>query len=274
MMNKKLKISVIGCGFVGKAVINGFDETLCDITPIDIKYDTTVEDTNPYDDIFFVCLPTPMNDDGSVDAMLVIETVKWLKLNRAGHIVIKSTITPDIIDKLSDDRVIYNPEFLTEKSADEDFINPSMHIFGGHIKDTNNIEKIYKKYSKCKPCPCHHVTLKEASFIKYGINCFLATKVLWFNQFYDIIQKHDCNFDEITYAMRSDPRIGNSHTSVPGFDGKMGFGGACFPKDTSAFLDFAISFSVLNEVIQANNKIRSEYTKDKREFEQNVSFSK
>ena len=273
-MTKKLKISVIGCGFVGTAVINGFDKRLCDIAPIDIKYGTTVSDTDPFCDVFFMCLPTPMNNDGSVNAALVIETVKWLKLNRAGHIVIKSTVTPDIIDKLSGDRVVYNPEFLTEKSADEDFINPPMHIFGGHIKDTNNIEKIYKKYSKCKPCPCHHVTLKEASFIKYGINCFLATKVLWFNQFYNIIQKHDCNFDEITYAMRSDPRIGNSHTSVPGFDGKMGFGGACFPKDTSAFLDFAISFSVLNEVIQANNKIRSEYTKDKRELEQNVSFSK
>ena len=108
----KLKISVIGCGFVGKAIINGFNKKLCDITPIDIKYDTTVEDTNPFDDIFFICLPTPMNNDGSINAELVIETVKWLKLNRAGHIVIKSTVTPDIIDKLSDDRVVYNPEFL------------------------------------------------------------------------------------------------------------------------------------------------------------------
>ena len=141
----KIKMSVIGCGFVGNAVINGFNENLCDITPIDIKFDTAVEDTNPYDDVFFVCLPTPMGDDGSVDGTLVVETVKWLKLNRAGHIVIKSTVTPDIIDKLSGDRVVYNPEFLNEKSADKDFINPSMHIFGGHIKDTNNIEKIYKK---------------------------------------------------------------------------------------------------------------------------------
>ena len=273
-MAKKLKISVIGCGFVGTAVINGFNKTLCDIAPIDIKYSTTVSDTDPFCDVFFVCLPTPMNNDGSVNAALVIETVKWLTLNRAGHIVIKSTVTPDIIDKLSGDRVVYNPEFLTEKSADEDFINPSMHIFGGRIKVTNHIEKIYKKYSKCKPCPCHHVSLKEASFIKYGINCFLATKVLWFNQFYNIIQKHDCNFDEITYAMKGDPRIGHSHMSVPGFDSKMGFGGACFPKDTSAFLNFAISFSLLDEVIKSNNKIRSEYTKDKRELEQNVSFSK
>jgi UDP-glucose 6-dehydrogenase len=74
--------------------------------------------------------------------------------------------------------------------------------------------------------------------------------------------------------MRSDPRIGNSHTSVPGFDGKMGFGGACFPKDTSAFLDYAISFSLLDEVIKSNNKIRSKYTKDKRELKQNISFNK
>lgn len=271
---KKIKMSVIGHGFVGQAVCNGFNEKLCDITSIDIKYDTTVKDTNPYEDIFFICLPTPMNNDGSINAQLVIETVKWLKLNRAGHIIIKSTVTPDIIDKLSGNRVVYNPEFLTEKFADEDFINSPMHIFGGDIKDTTAVSKIYKKYSKCKPCPCHHVTLKEASFIKYGVNCFLATKVLWFNQFYNIIKKHDCNFDEIIYAMKSDPRIGNSHMNVPGFDGKMGFGGACFPKDTSAFLDFAISFSLLDEVIQSNNKIRSEYTEDARELIQNISFGK
>ena len=142
-MAKKLKISVIGCGFVGTAVINGFNKTLCDIAPIDIKYSTTVSDTDPFCDVFFVCLPTPMNNDGSIDSKLVIETVKWLKLNRAGHIVIKSTVTPDIIDKLSGDRVVYNPEFLNEVSANEDFNFQCTYLVG-----VLKIQTILRKYIK------------------------------------------------------------------------------------------------------------------------------
>jgi len=275
---KSLRMSIIGHGFVGQAVDNGFNNDKCIKTIIDPKYNNDISKTSVYEDVFFICLPTPMSDDGSIDASFVIQAVEYLKLNRTGTIVIKSTITPDIIDILTEDiwghKVVYNPEFLTEKNSDNDFVNPPMHVFGGVSLETVKVSDIYRKYSLCKVCPVFHVTPKEASFIKYGVNCYLATKVTWFNQFYDVIQKHNANFDRITQAMSEDMRVGHSHMSVPGFDGKRGYGGACFPKDTNAFAHFSEMFSLLDESIKINNNYRKDYDKDERELEQNVSFSK
>jgi UDPglucose 6-dehydrogenase len=273
---KKLKMSIIGYGFVGKAVDFGFDNECCEKTLIDINFNNSVKDTSKFDDVFFICLPTPMNADKSIDASIVVEAVEYLKLNRTGTIIIKSTVTPEIIEELTlgeyGSKVVYNPEFLTEANANQDFVNPPMHIFGGNILKTKEVEDIYRNYSLCNICPIHHIGAKEASFVKYGVNTFLATKVLWFNQFYDVVQNHGCNYNEIVLALSNDMRIGPSHTHVPGFDGKRGYGGACFPKDTTAFSNFAKSFSVLDTVIEANNMYRSGYEKDEREMEQNVNY--
>lgn len=272
-----MKIAIIGHGFVGKAVDFGFNNPELEKIIIDPQYGTSVEDlegNNLY--ASFICVPTPMGDDGKINSTIVENTVNYLKENVSGYIIIKSTITPDIIEKLTTgitgNRVIYNPEFLTEKAANEDFVNPSLHVFGGEYETTKQIETLYEKYSSCKPCPVHHMSAIEASFVKYGINSYLASKVLWFNQFYDIVENHGGNYNTVVNAMTSDNRVGSSHTSVPGFDGKRGFGGACFPKDTSAFLNFDKSFTVLREVIAANNAMRSGYEKDDREKEQNVSY--
>ena len=133
---------------------------------------------------------------------------------------------------------------------------------------------MYVNHSQCKPCPAYLMTAKEASFVKYGINSFLATKVLWFNQFKDLIDNAEIKYNVIVYAIGADPRIGHSHTQVPGPDGKKGFGGACFPKDTKAFSKYADGkFTVLDEVINVNNEYRLQYTLDEREEEQNVRFA-
>ena len=146
-----------------------------------------------------------------------------------------------------------------------------MHVFGGDPGTCRFIEELFETCSLCRPCPVFHVSIAEASLIKYGINSFLATKVLWFNQFYDTVNGHG-NYNRIISAIANDPRIGHSHTIVPGFDGKRGFGGACFPKDTKALSYFDPEFSILKDVITANNKIRSTYEKDSREKEQNVNY--
>ena len=92
------------------------------------------------------------------------------------------------------------------------------------------------------------------------------------NQFYDVIENFGGNYGIISNAIGTDPRIGRSHITVPGFDGKRGYGGACFPKDTAAFANFAKSFSVLEKVIEENNKYRNCYDKDEREKAQNVNY--
>ena len=147
-----------------------------------------------------------------------------------------------------------------------------MHIFGGGRGITNIIHEFYNDYSNCKPCAVFHMSAKEASFVKYGINSFLATKVLWMNQFKDIVDNMSCNYNKIINAISTDIRVGPSHTQVPGPEGKRGFGGACFPKDTQAFANFAKTFTVLEEVIKQNNVYRSQYELDDREKEQKVVY--
>ena len=271
-MSTKLTVGIVGYGFVGGAVAYGFNTPGTVQHIIDPKLGTTIENDLPNDvNIVFVCVPTPMNEDSSINSSIVEETVEKL-LERTEHcpIVIKSTVTPDKLKKMRSLRVVYNPEFLTEKNANEDFINPKMHVLGGDHGVTALVEHIYDAHSLCRPCPTYHMTPTEASLVKYGINSFLATKVLWFNQFFDIIADEDANYNKIITAISTDSRIGNSHTLVPGFDGKRGFGGACFPKDTTAFSAFAPEFTVLKKVIEENNKYRRGYHKDERELEQNV----
>jgi len=272
----KLNIAIVGHGFVGKAVDYGFPSQNCEKYIVDPKHGMDITALPQNMDYIFVCVPTPMGDDGSIDSSIIESVVSYLLTNNKGIIIIKSTVTPEILKQFSDSRVVYNPEFLTEKSANEDFVNPFMHIFGGHPLYTQRVEELYKYYSICKPCPTYHMSTIEASFVKYGINSFLATKVLWFNQFYDIIQKENANYGKIISAITTDSRVGRSHTTVPGFDGKRGYGGSCFPKDTLAFVKYAKSlkndFSVLEKVIIENNKYRSKYKKDQREMEQNISY--
>ena len=76
---------------------------------------------------------------------------------------------------------------------------------------------------------------REAEMSKYVRNCFLATKVSFFNEIYTICQASNINYDNMIEGVKCDHRIGDSHCQVPGSDGKYGFGGTCFPKDLNAF---------------------------------------
>ena len=274
MSNRSPKIAVIGHGFVGQAVSYGFHAL--EQVIIDPGSGTKVEDLlNENIGYAFVAVPTPMGENGVIDSSIIEYVVTWLKETLPSTvIVIKSTVTPDILTKLAKgtDKIVYNPEFLTEKNANQDFITPFMHILGGEYIYTTAVESLYINHSACKPAPAYHMTIQEASFVKYGMNSFLATKVLWFNQFYDIVTKNGANFNKVINAIGTDPRIGRSHITVPGFDNKRGYGGACFPKDTAALVRFAGGFSVLEEVIKANNDYRSVYQKDERELAQNVNY--
>lgn len=264
------KILIVGHGFVGQAVDYGFSHPKIEKTIVDPKYGTTLNniDISLYD-CTFVCVPTPMGNDGSVDSSIIDITLSDLK--DAKLVVVKSTVPPDIVAKWPA-QVVYNPEFLTEKSANEQFVDPSFHILGGEDWATNRVEELYTKYSLCSHCPSYHMTREEASFVKYSINTFLAMKVTFFNQLYDAIGETNANFATIIKAVGMDDRIGSSHTKVPGFDGKQGYGGACFPKDTSAFTKFSDQLTLLAKCVNINNEYRQQYELDNREIEQHVDY--
>jgi UDPglucose 6-dehydrogenase len=272
-----MKLLIIGHGFVGKAVDYGFSNSDVVKTIIDPKYGNSIDDVVISDyDATFVCVPTPMKSDGSIDSTIldtVMEQINSQSRSRIHRIIIKSTVTPDIINKHAHDGIVYNPEFLREKTALEDFVNPDFHVFGGLNWDTIAVEELYRKYSSCRICPTFHVSYKEASLIKYAINSFLALKVIFFNQLFDVAQESGASFNKIIKALDEEPRIGNSHMRVPGFDSKRGFGGACFPKDTAALIAFTDKMTLLEKAVNINNEYRSQYELDAREQEQNIFFS-
>ena len=275
-MSKNLKMGIISHGFVGKAVDYGFNHPNITKFIVDPNYNYPIENVPESLDIAFVCAPTPMGKDGVIDGSIIESAVKYLVENTKNClVVVKSTVTPDIIASFGDS-IVYNPEFLTESRANEDFVNPIMHVFGGTFDKTKAVERIYEQYSACKPCPVYHMSTIDASFVKYGINSFLATKVVWFNQFYDLIVKEGGNFNKIVSAIGTDKRVGPSHTNVPGWDGRRGAAGACFAKDIPAFIHFSEKeFSVLREAWNVNCDYRTSYDEAlPREIAQHIKFDK
>lgn len=259
-------ILIIGHGFVGQAVDYAFSNIPRYI--VDPKYDTEIpNDTLLQYDIVFVCVPTPMGSDGGIDTSILDSVLQRVKDHPL--VVVKSTVTPDIIEQYN---VVYNPEFLTEKAANEQFVSAKFHILGGYPLDTIAVEQFYRHNSLCDEAEFYHMTAAEASYVKYTINSFLALKVTFFNQLYDTISATDSNFMTVIKAVAADSRIGSSHTKVPGFDGKQGFGGACFPKDLSAFTKHSDKLTLLEKCIMINNDYRSQYELDNREIEQNVDY--
>lgn len=277
-----MKIGIVGYGFVGKAVDYGFKRNIEKII-IDPKLDTSISDLKSHNPEFiFICVPTPMNLDGDQDSSIIEKVLAEINKDYSESVVIvKSTVLPSIIEKLSKSHkhFVYNPEFLREKTANEDFVNASSLILGGEPDDLKRVAELYNNHSDCKIVEVHKTDVISASLVKYSINTFLASKVIFFNQLYDIYKAltPDIKWDEFITMINSDKRIGESHMDVPGHDGRLGFGGACFPKDTTALLslskDIDKEFSLLKEVIRINNNIRMQYNElDEREKEQGVNY--
>lgn len=263
-----LKLGVVGSGFVGGSVINGFDTPTVDTWIVDPKKTkTTTADMISADvHIVFVCVPTPESKSGEVDVSIVDQVLSEMnQLAYSGIVVIKSTITPDFLTKFKKNyklRLVYNPEFLTEANAWDDFINPPMQILGGKWRDCDIVEKAYVRHSKVKIVPTFKTDLISASLLKYTINSYLATKVTFMNEIHELHQKTGAGstWDQFTDMLQRDVRIGSSHLRVPGPDGKFGFGGHCFPKDTAGLLSYAeknkVKLDVLKQAVDKNKKQR------------------
>jgi nucleotide sugar dehydrogenase len=278
-----MKVGIVGLGFVGTALSSVLKKSV-DIIKIDPRFETDISDLARFEpDIVFICVPTPMDEKGNQDISIVEEVIDEVNKNKINALlVIKSTILPNHIlnieSKYKD--FIYNPEFLREKYATEDFINSTLIIFGGNDNCAQKLGKFYDQHTKCVTKEYVIVSAISASYIKYGINSFLATKVIFFNQMYEMFIKSSSkdSWQKIIETLTKDPRIGETHMDVPGHDGRKGFGGACFPKDTNAFYKYSEeidqNFTLLKEAIKVNNSIRSKYSSEtKRELEQNISFN-
>ena len=276
-----MNVAIIGHGFVGKALKNGLLNVETYI--VDPKLKTKIEELSVFKpEIIFICVPTPMGKDGSQDISIAIDVIEKIKrLPFEPLIVMKSSVIPSKILYMDSiiDRFVYNPEFLREKHANEDFINSKLILFGGKKKDCEELGRFYDDHTKCKSNNYQLTDAISASLCKYTINSYLATKVIFFNEIKNIFDKSETDekWSNFTKLVSMDTRIGDSHMDVPGHDGRRGFGGACFPKDTSALLTYSqeleAELGLLKKGININNLIRDEYNElTEREREQKVTF--
>ena len=280
---KKMKVGIIGFGFVGNAISNGLKANT-KVFKVDPKLGTNLHDLKKFNpNIVFVCLPTPMNNDGSQNISLVEDTIDQInKIKIDCLTVIKSTIHPGNIEKIKSmqPEFVYNPEFLREKHANKDFINSNLIVFGGKNNSVKKLSEFYSTYTKCINNDYIFTDAVTASLIKYTINSFLATKVIFFNEINNLFKSSgaDESWENFVNYISKDKRVGDSHMMVPGHDQRYGFGGACLPKDANAIVQYAeslkVDLSLIKKTIKANNKIRAKYNNQTdREDEQNIKYN-
>jgi len=263
----KQKIGVVGNGFVGGAVKFGFSPQVgCDaeVRVYDKnpnKSTHTLEETVNKSDFIFLSVPTPANEDGSINLDILegaLNDISKVHEGRENAILIRSTVIPGttwaLQTKYPQLNILFNPEFLTERSANFDFINQSRFIIGnngqmGNLMQSENFVQLIKdRFGDC--VAVMETSYETAELIKYMNNCFFATKVSFMNEMYQIAEKIDANWEDAVSGFVADGRIGHSHLGVPGHDGKFGFGGSCFPKDIQAMIEFAEMFSVNPSVLK------------------------
>jgi UDPglucose 6-dehydrogenase len=205
-----------------------------------------------------VCVPTPQAEDGSCDMSAVYDVVS--QCSKDTPIMIKSTISLQGWNELKqtypDHRLCFSPEFLRATQWMNDIQVMKDVILSG---DTDYWRDQYSyNWSEMN---IKIVSPEEAIAIKYFRNAYLATKVSFFNEIYDFCSAYDLNFDQVRGGVATDERIGHSHTFVFPDQDVRGFGGMCFPKDTTALRKMAanknISLNILDAAVKYNNEIKN-----------------
>ena len=266
-------ISIIGLGFVGGAMLKSFQTKNIDVVGYDKYKDGGIGtfDQILTSEITFLCLPTLFDEEKQVyDKSAINETLARLYTHEfKGIVVLKSTIEPETTGLLSDTyptlKIAHNPEFLTARTAYDDF-HHQKHIVLGRGKhctqdDMDILANFYKVHYPI--AEISHCKSLESESMKIMCNSFYASKIMLFNEYYLACQKNGTDFNRIRDLMLKNGWINPMHTDVPGPDGQLGYGGACFPKDTKALYNYIEKLEsenkVLRSVVEMNERVRNEY---------------
>ena len=276
-------VGIVGKGFVGGAMYENFKDvfnTLVWDTDETKRNVATFREFVETSDIVFVCVPTPMKQSGECDVSIVSSVIDDIaQIDRRKYVVIKSTVTPGTTSRLASDfqmTIGFNPEFLTEANAYNDFRHQPLIVIGADDPGLATVmAQLYYEFNTAADNVAHVIqrTTKEAELFKYLANSFLATKVIFANEFKTLCDKVDVDYGRIAELAVLDKRLGHTHWRVPGPDGQYGFGGSCFPKDTSALLSYADEIGTalwllteatyINEEIRGENFVKLEVVEDK-----------
>lgn len=259
------KIGIVGVGYVGGAIKIAAEENNVDVVCVDPAkgYNKTIDDLKDTEGVF-VCVPSPQGDDGSCDTSILENVLQQLdNIYYTGVIISKCTAPPDVYERLNYlyPNLVHAPEFLTAANAVKDYMDGRFAIIGGNVLAyRREAERLIRLTQRHLGDNVRHCSIGEASLAKYTINSFLATKVTFMNELYNVAEALNLNYNTVAEMVKMDNRIGSSHLQVPGPDGSFGFGGACFPKDTSALLKIAeqknVDMNVLDAAVKKNTLLR------------------
>tara|TARA_Y100000310_G_scaffold336822_1_gene422380 strand:- start:62 stop:886 length:825 start_codon:yes stop_codon:yes gene_type:complete len=253
--NAKSKVAIIGYGVVGKALHALFPEALI----FDIVGDhNSKEEINEQCKIAFICVPTPMADDGVCDLSAVESSVEWLE---TPIIVIKSTVPPGTTDRLAEKtgkKILFNPEFLRAATAKEDTLAEKDIIIGGDSELADQLAEAYRQ-AYDHEIAIHKVATPEAELVKNMRNAFLSTKVTFINEAKAIADAAKIDFNTVRDLWLLDDRMGHSHHEVTE---RGGFDGMCLPKDFNSYIKFAESVGYNPEFLKATWNANTKYCEE------------
>ncbi len=258
-MNKTKQIGIIGAGMVGGASQRYFEKagfpTLVYDPPKGFDDVSVLERA----DFIFVCVPTPYDEEkGGFDLSFVDAAFKLIPDGKI--VVIKSTILPGTTEefqkKYPNLKVLFNPEFLTEVTADQDMNFPDRQIVG-YTKESYTVAGDIMQILPLAPIE-RIIPATAAEMVKYYGNTWFSVKVVFANQMYDICKKLGVEYDQVMDAASADKRIGRSHLQIF-HKGYRGYGGKCLPKDTRALIQLGdrlgVSLDLLKAAEAINNKL-------------------
>ena len=243
------KIGIVGNGFVGNSIAFGFSPTHeVRVHDKDLKKNINTLEEVLECDYIFVAVPTPMNRDGSINLDIVHKALQEIEVynTKDNIIILKSTMIPGTVEILQHQypslNIVFNPEFLTERTAKLDFLTQARIILGGDKRHTSIVKQLFEE--RFMHSYVIETDTTTAEMVKYMNNVFFASKVSIMNEFKQVCDSVGADWGVALKGFTADGRIGDSHLNVPGPDGKMGFGGSCFPKDINAFISLAESYDV------------------------------
>jgi len=264
-------IGVVGIGFVGSAVVHSLRAKGVEVATYDLhKPSGTLEDVAGCN-VVFLCLPTQYEEcEKRYDTHALEATCKSLSESEfAGVALVKSTVEPGTTQRLSEKypqlQLIHNPEFLTAATAQRDFDHQGHVVLGAtnnvRFPSTLLVEAFYARHypgavvSRC--------TSTESESMKIFANSFYAVKIQFFNEMYAVCQKTGADYEKVRDMIMRNGWVNPMHTNVPGTDGKLSYGGLCFPKDTSALLAFMERLGTPKAVLEATVSERGEMRTDR-----------
>lgn len=276
---EKATVGLVGHGYIGKAVDHFFNRH-CRVLVYDKNKPElqTLEQVVRESEIIFIAVPTPMTPDGHfytgiVEGVISEIREEALRQNRNLDefiVIVKSTVYPGFTKEMQVKyfgmRIVFSPEFLTERNSIADFLHANRIIVGGHEDDSLVVCKYFQAVQP-KRVEDDRLLLMGcdatvAELVKLFTNGISATKIMFANEMYQLCQRMGVKYDEVRMLVSLDQRIGSDHLNVPGHDGQIGYGGHCFPKDLHAlrrfFKDMEVPEKVITAVVERNEELRLE----------------